>query len=298
MKKAMFILNPSSGKELAGDYKGQTIETLTSMGYEVNVKETQGQGDATKFARQACQEQYDLVTAMGGDGTINEAVNGLAEQEHRPLFSFIPLGTVNDFARALGIPLDPLQAIESLKTAQPRFTDIAKAQDQYFMNILAVGQVAENVSNVSVEQKTKLGTLAYLIEGVKALTSEDETEVTVEHDHGKWQGNAVIVLVALTNSVGGFEKLAPEAQTNDGLLHVIIVKSAGLPAFIRIASALLRGKLEEDPDVLVIKTEKVRIETTNEMTCNLDGDEGCTTPISIQILKQHIEILVPIGDTN
>lgn len=292
----MFILNPSSGKELAGNYKDQTIETLSSMGYEVEVKETQGEGDATNFARQACLEQYDLVTAMGGDGTINEAVNGLAEQEHRPLFSFIPLGTVNDFARALGIPLDPQKAIEALKTAQPRLTDIAKAQAQYFMNILAVGQVAENVSNVSVEQKTKLGTLAYLIEGIKALTSEDETEVTVEYDHGKWRGNAVIVLVALTNSVGGFEKLAPDAQTDDGFLHVFIVKSAGLPAFIRIASALLRGKLEEDPDVLVIKTEKVRIETKTEMTCNLDGDEGCITPISIQILKQHIEVLVPIGD--
>jgi len=295
MKKAMFILNPSSGKELAGDFKDQTIETLTSMGYEVDVKETQGQGDATNFARQACLEQYDLVTAMGGDGTINEAVNGLAEQEHRPLFSFIPLGTVNDFARALGIPLDPQKAIEALKTAQPRFTDIAKAQNQYFMNILAVGQVAENVSNVSVEQKTKLGTLAYLIEGVKALTSEDETEMTVEYDHGKWNGNAVIVLVALTNSVGGFEKLAPDAQPDDGFLHVIIVKRAGLPAFIRIASAILRGKIEADPDVLVIKTEKVRIETKTEMTCNLDGDEGCTTPISVQILKQHIEVLVPIG---
>jgi diacylglycerol kinase (ATP) len=291
----MFIVNPSSGKELAGDFKDQTIETLTSMGYEVDVRETQGQGDATNFARQACQEQYDLVTAMGGDGTINEAVNGLAEQQHRPLFSFIPLGTVNDFARALGIPLDPQKAIEALKTAQPRFTDIAKAQNQYFMNILAVGQVAENVSNVSVEQKTKLGTLAYLIEGVKALTSEDETEMTVEYDQGKWSGNAVIVLVALTNSVGGFEKLAPEAQTDDGFLHLFIVKSAGLPAFIRIASAILRGKIEEDPDVLVIKTQKVRIETQTEMICNIDGDEGCTTPISVQILKQHIEVLVPMG---
>ncbi len=294
----MFILNPSSGKELAGDFKEQTIETLTSMGFEVEVKETQGEGDATDFARLACEEKYDLVTAMGGDGTINEAVNGLAEQEHRPLFSLIPLGTVNDFARALGIPLDPARAIEGLKTAQPRFTDIAKAQNQYFMNILAVGQVAESVSNVSVEQKTKLGPLAYLIEGVKALTSEDETEVVVEHDNGTWSGNAVVVLVALTNSVGGFEKLAPDAQTDDGFLHVFIVKSKGLTAFIRMASAVLRGKIEEDPDVVVIKTEKVRIETSKEMTCNLDGDEGCSTPIAVQILKKHIEVLVPIGKTN
>lgn len=288
----MFILNPSSGKELAEDFKEQTIETLTSMGYEVTVKETQGKEDATNFARQACEEKYDLVTAMGGDGTINEAVNGLAEQPHRPLFSFIPLGTVNDFARALGISLDPTTAIEELKTATPHFVDIAKAQDQYFMNILAIGRVAESVSHVSVEQKTKLGALAYILEGIKTLTSDEETEVIVEHDQGTWKGNAAIVLVALTNSVGGFEKLAPQAQTDDGLLHVFIVKSAGLPAFVRMASAMLRGKFEEDADVVVIKTKNVDIETSPKLSCNLDGDEGCTTPISVQILGKHLQVLV------
>lgn len=289
----MFILNPSSGKELAGDFKEQTIETLTSMGYEVTVKETQGAEDATNFARQACREKYDLVTAMGGDGTINEAVNGLAEQPHRPLFSFIPLGTVNDFARALGISLDPATAIEGLKTATPHCVDIAKAQEKYFMNILAIGRVAESVSHVSVEQKTKLGAFAYILEGVKTLTSEEETDVIVEHDQGTWKGNAAIVLVALTNSVGGFEKLAPQAQTDDGLLHVFIVKSAGLPAFVRMASAMLRGKFEEDADVVVIKTKKVDIQTSPKLSCNLDGDEGCTTPISVQILGKHLQVLVP-----
>lgn len=78
--------------------------------------------------------------------------------------------------------------------------------------------------------------------------------------------------------------------------HVFIVKSKGLPAFVRMASAILRGKLEEDPDVVVIKTEKVRIETSKEMTCNLDGDERCSTPIAVKILKKHIEVLVPIGE--
>jgi YegS/Rv2252/BmrU family lipid kinase len=290
----MFILNPSSGKELASTFKEKTIETLESMGYEVDVKETQGEGDATKFARLACEENYDLVTAMGGDGTINEAVNGLAEQSHRPLFSFIPLGTVNDFARALGISLDPEEAIESLKTAEPHFVDIAKASDKYFMNILAIGQVAESVSLVSVEQKTKLGPLAYIIEGVKALTSKDETKVIVKHDHGTWEGDAVLVLVALTNSVGGFEKLAPKAEMDDGLLHVFVVKSAGIPAFIRMGTAVLLGKLEEDPDVVMIKTEKAHIKTDPELSCNLDGDEGCHTPIDVEVLKKHINVLIPL----
>lgn len=293
MKKAMFIINPSSGKELAHTFKEKTIDTLTKMGYDITVKETKGEGDASNFARQACDEVYDFVTVMGGDGTINEAVNGLAEQNHRPLFAFIPLGTVNDFARALEISLNPHEAIESMLTAEPHLVDIAKADQHFFMNILAVGKVADSVSHVSVDQKTKLGAFAYFIEGAKALTSKEETEVRITYDHGTWEGKADLVLVALTNSVGGFERLAPKAEKDDGLLHVFIVKRAGVSTFLRMATAVWRGKLEEDPDVVVIKTEKTHIETTPSLHCNIDGDDNCQTPITVEVLKKHIEVLIP-----
>ncbi|TWT02231.1 diacylglycerol kinase family protein [Planomicrobium sp. CPCC 101079] len=293
MKKAMFILNPSAGKEKAADHRLDVQFTLEQMGYMVDTRETAGKGDATRFAREACENKYDFVVAMGGDGTINEAVSGLAEQEHQPLFSLIPLGTVNDFARALGISLDPAEAIEALKTGSEKWVDIAKVGHQYFMNILAIGQIAESTYEVTPEQKTKLGALAYFVEGLKAITEDAEMYFEIEHDHGEWKGEAKLVLVALTNSVGGFEKLAPEALTDDGLLHLYIVKNAALPAFIRIAGALLVGKLEKDPAVEVVHTTKVSINTSNPLSCNIDGDEGCATPFQIEVLPRHIRALVP-----
>lgn len=293
MKKAMFILNPSAGKEKAADYRENVEKTLKEMGYNVDTKETKKQRDATLFARDACKEKYDFVVAMGGDGTINEAVSGLAEQPHQPLFSLIPLGTVNDFARALGISLDPEEAIEALKTGTEKAVDIAKVGDLYFMNILAIGDIAESTSSVSPEQKTRLGALAYFIEGVKAISSEEETYFEVEHDHGVWQGDAKLVLVALTNSVGGFEKLAPEALTDDGLLHLYIIEHAKLAGFVRMAGALWRGKLEEDPDVEAIHTTKVVVRTKKPLICNIDGDEGITTPFQIEVLPRHIRALIP-----
>src|SRR5690606_358638 len=186
MKKAMFILNPSAGKEKAAQYRAQVEQTLVDMRYSVDTRTTEKQHDATNFAREACELKYDFVVAMGGDGTINEAVSGLAEQPHQSLFSLIPLGTVNDFARALGISLDPPEAIEALKTGYEKRVDIAKVGKQYFMNILALGQIAESTYEVSPEQKTRLGALAYFIEGVKAITSDAEEYFTVEHDHGYW----------------------------------------------------------------------------------------------------------------
>lgn len=293
MKKAMFILNPSSGKEKAADYREQVENTLKEMNYLVDTKETEKQEDATRFATQACIEKYDFVVAMGGDGTINEAVSGLAEQEHQPLFSLIPLGTVNDFARALGISLDPPEAIEALKTGFEKKVDIAKVGDRYFMNILALGDIAESTYEVSPEQKTKLGAFAYFIEGAKAITSEAETYFMIEHDHGAWEGEAKLVLVALTNSVGGFEKLAPEALTDDGLLHLYIVENEALPGFIRMAGSLIRGKLEEDPAVDVIHTTKISINTKEPLLCNIDGEEGFSTPMVIEVLPRHIRALIP-----
>lgn len=293
MKKAMFILNPSSGKEEASDYKDQVEETLAEMGYSVDTRETEKQGDATQFAKEACESRYDFVVAMGGDGTINEAVSGLAEQEHQPLFALVPLGTVNDFARALKISLDPSEAIAGMKTGFEKRVDIAKVGHHYFMNILALGQIAESTYEVSPEQKTKLGAFAYFIEGLKAITHDTEEYFTITHDHGTWEGEAKLVLVALTNSVGGFEKLAPEALTDDGLLHLYIIKNAALPAFIRIAGAMLIGKLEKDPAVEVIHTTKVSIGTNEPLSCNIDGDEGCTTPFVIEVLPKHVRALVP-----
>lgn len=289
----MFILNPSAGKERAADYKGNVEKTLKEMGYIVDTRETEKQNDATLFAKEACEEKYDFVVAMGGDGTINEAVSGLAEQPHQPLFSLIPLGTVNDFARALGISLDPEEAIVALKKGTEKKVDIAKVGDMYFMNILAIGDVAESTSAVSTEQKTRLGALAYFIEGIKAITSDQETHFEIEHDHGVWEGNAKLVLVALTNSVGGFEKLAPEALTDDGLLHLFIVEHAKLAGFVRMAGALWRGKLEEDPAVEAIHTTKVNIKTKEPLICNIDGDEGCATPFRIEVLPRHIRALIP-----
>ncbi|HSP22903.1 MAG TPA: diacylglycerol kinase family protein [Planococcus sp. (in: firmicutes)] len=293
MKKAMFILNPSSGKEKAKDYAHQVEKTLEEMGYSVDTRETQKAKDATEFAAEACEKEYDFVVAMGGDGTINEVVSGLAEQEHHPLFSLIPLGTVNDFARALNISLDPPEAIEALKTGSEKWVDIAKVGDHYFMNILALGQVAESTYEVSPEQKTKLGAFAYFIEGLKAITKDTEQHFMIEHDQGAFEGEAKLVLVALTNSVGGFEKLAPEALTDDGLLHLYIIKNAALPAFIRIAGNMMTGKLDNDPAVEVIKTTKVSIRTNEPLYCNIDGDEGCATPFVIEVLPRHIRALVP-----
>lgn len=289
----MVIFNPSSGKEEAETYKERALTVLEALGYQIVEKETEKKDDAITFAKQACEEKMEFLVAMGGDGTINEVINGLADQSYRPLFSIVPLGTVNDFARALGIPLEPDIAIEALKMTNTEFVDIAQIGNKYFGNIVAIGELASSVANTSVEKKTKLGSLAYLIEGAKVVISNEEVGFTIQHDHGTWTGTSMLVLVGLTNSVGGFEKMMTNAEINDGLLHVYIFKKSGIANLVRMGTKILLGTLKEDDGVEVITTKRVYMESDRPLFCNVDGDEGVCTPFEIKVLPKHLKLLIP-----
>ncbi|WP_240620209.1 diacylglycerol/lipid kinase family protein, partial [Peribacillus acanthi] len=227
MKKAMIIVNPSSGKEEAVTYKKEIEWILHKQCYEVVISMTEKEMDATKYCQDACNKEFDLVVSMGGDGTLNETINGLVGQNHLPTLAIIPMGTVNDFARALKIPLDAKRAIELLKNGEKRRVDVGSLNNRYFVNIVAIGAIAEATYEVSPKQKTKLGALAYVIESVKTLVTKEKYPLHIEHDHGKWEGEAFLFLAALTNSTGGFEKLSPHAKVDDGVLHCYIIKDVG-----------------------------------------------------------------------
>ena len=293
MKQAMLIVNPSSGKELGEQYSDHALKTMKEMGYETVLRLTKGEGDAMEFAREACEKRYDFLAAMGGDGTINEAINGMAEQEYRPIFGLIPLGTVNDFARALNIPMKPEEAIDIFKQNHVQKTDVGKINDRYFINIVAVGALAEASFSTPVEQKSKLGPLAYIIEGMKKMKEKQPFELKVQSEHD-WEGEALLMLVALTNSVGGMETIAPEAKVNDGQLHVFIIKDMALPKFLLLLPKILLGELAESEHVHYMKVTKLQATSTYEMIANVDGDEGDQLPITIENLKQHLDILVPV----
>ncbi|MFD9628498.1 diacylglycerol/lipid kinase family protein [Peribacillus muralis] len=293
MSIVMIIINPSSGKEKAGKILPIAEKVLGEMYDQVTVRETKGEGDATNFAKEACIKRFDAVVSMGGDGTVNEIVNGLAEQEHRPVFGIIPLGTVNDFARSLGIPLNPEAAIDIIKDREIKESDIGKINDRYFMNVLAVGPIAEATYNVSVEQKTRLGSFAYFLEGAKAVIKRNPFPLTVEHDQGRWLGEAHLLISTMTNSVGGFEQLAPEAEVNDGKLHTFIIKDLSLPLLLKIIPSLMKGEIQGHDEVEYIQTSNLHLSTPTDIKVNIDGDEGFLLPFQATVLQKHLRLFVP-----
>ncbi|MFD1019258.1 diacylglycerol/lipid kinase family protein [Thalassobacillus hwangdonensis] len=293
LKKAMIIANPSSGKEEALDHIDRIEDVLSEKGYQVTVSQTEKELDATHFCMDACKDEFDMVVSLGGDGTLHETINGMVDQHHRPRLGIVPLGTVNDFARALNIPLDPEKAIDVLHSDQTTRVDIGKFNDRYFVNIVAIGAIAEATYEVSPEQKTRLGPLAYVLEGIKTLASDNSYPLDVEYDGKKWSGESLLFLAALTKSTGGFEKLSPEAKVDDGVLHCYIIKKVNLIKLGPIVTSILRGELKENDAVEYFTAKKVRVSSEEALVTNVDGEEGDRLPVDLEVKQSHLEVIIP-----
>ncbi|MBY0122202.1 diacylglycerol kinase [Bacillus sp. S/N-304-OC-R1] len=294
MKRARIIYNPTSGREIFKKNLAEVLQKLEKAGYETSCHATTGPGDATTAAKIAVKRKYDLVVAAGGDGTINEVVNGLAEQEYRPKLGIIPVGTTNDFARALHIPRDIEAAADIIAKGDTIPVDIGRINDRYFINIAGGGRLTELTYEVPSKLKTMLGQLAYYLKGIEMLPSIRSTEVRIEYDGKLFEGEAMLFLVGLTNSVGGFEKLAPDSSINDGLFSLLILKKTNLADFIRIATLAVRGEHINDPQVIYTQANRIKVQSSEKLQLNLDGEFGGLLPAEFVNLYRHLEVFVPI----
>ncbi|RLQ93766.1 diacylglycerol kinase [Falsibacillus albus] len=294
MRKARIIYNPTSGREIFKKSLAEVLMKLEVAGYETSCHATTCEGDASNAARIAVERKYDLVIAAGGDGTINEVVNGLAEQDFRPKLGIIPVGTTNDFARALHIPRDIMAATDIIVKGDTIPVDIGRMNDRYFINIAGGGRLTELTYEVPSKLKTMLGQLAYYLKGMEMLPSIRATEVSIEYDGKIFEGEVMLFLVGLTNSVGGFEKLAPDASINDGLFSLLVLKKTNLAEFIRIASMALRGDHVKDPNVIYTQANHIKVRSKEKMQLNIDGEFGGVLPAEFENLYRHLEVFVPI----
>lgn len=170
--KCTVIVNPTSGHERAPRYIPLLHSVLSQRFEDIIIRLTSGPKDATRFAADAAREGRDVI-CMGGDGTINEVINGMVPVNNPDsTFGFIPFGTVNDLARALHIPRSPQGAIHMLGNAVKTHIDVGKVNDRYFINVVGAGSISEAVGKVSIKEKTLFGSLAYYMKGMQVMASQ------------------------------------------------------------------------------------------------------------------------------
>lgn len=296
MKRARIIYNPTSGRELFKKHLPEVLEALEIAGYETSCHATTGEGDAIEAAKNAVQRDFDIVIAAGGDGTLNEVVAGVSEFENRPKIGLIPMGTTNDFARAVHIPRDIHKAVDIIVKGDTIPVDVGIVNGRYFINIAGGGRITELTYEVPSKLKTMLGQLAYYLKGIEMLPSINATKVKIEYDGEVFEDEAMMFLVGLTNSVGGFEKLAPNSSINDGKFTLLILKKCNMAEFIRLATLAIRGEHLNDPLVISKKATNITVTSEDKVLLNLDGEYGGTIPATFKNLYRHVEVFVPIDE--
>ncbi|MFC7677510.1 diacylglycerol kinase [Paenibacillus sp. GCM10028914] len=291
MRKARLIYNPTSGREEMKRRLADILQRLDSAGIETSCHATTGEGDATLAAAEAVERGYDLIIAAGGDGTLNEVINGMAEKENIPPLGVFPLGTTNDFARALGIPKNWEDYCDLVIRNETRPIDLGKANDRYFINIAGGGTLTELTYEVPSKLKTMIGQLAYYLKGLEKMVSLTPQELIIKASGQETiHDEFMVFLIANSNSVGGFERLAPGASIDDGLFDVIALRKCNLAEFVRVVSLALRGEHINDKKVIHFRTDYMEVVSPGPVMLNLDGEYGGMLPGKFRNLPHHLRI--------
>jgi lipid kinase YegS len=297
------VINPPSFDAVEALRRG--VEKLREAGHVVHPRMTFETGDASRFAWKSAEYGADLVVAAGGDGTINEVVNGLYEWiEGReadgkvpvlPRLGIVPMGTANDLAGGLGIPGgDPEAALAIAVAGIPLEVDVGRVNGRCFLNVSTGGFGAEATEESSDELKRLLGPVAYVVTGVRKFvrlevsrgrfTSDGETL----HD-----GDFLIFAVGNARRTGGGNYITAEADMEDRLLDVCIVERMSHLEAVRIAPSIRAGRHVNNPHVTYRKVRELLVEADHELTVNADGEPLCSRRFEYDLAPHRLTLMVP-----
>jgi YegS/Rv2252/BmrU family lipid kinase len=292
MKRILVIFNPAARGE-----KSQRLRRFldSKTRDRVMLAPTQGPGDATDLAAKAASEHCDVVVAAGGDGTINEVVNGLIGTTSA--LGIIPLGTVNVFAKELGISSRVESAWRTLEAGHTRTIDLGCAtsggQRRYFVQLGGVGFDARAVRAASWKLKKKIGPLAYVWAGLKVM-GETHAPIEVVHN-GTPPLRGAVVFVGNGRMYGGKYKLFPTARLNNGLLDVCICETFSVLDILRYGQGLLCGRHTTLRGVHYFQTREFSCHSTEPTPFQLDGEDAGDAPVTFSVMPAALRVVVPAG---
>lgn len=236
----------------------------------------------------------DLVACCGGDGTLNETVTGLMRLDPRPPLGYLPAGTVNDFASGLGISRELEAAAQKAVSGTPFDCDIGRFGDRYFTYVAAFGAFTDVAYQTTQQSKNMLGRMAYVLEGVKRLTSLKYYHMALEYDGGECEGDFLFGMISNATSVGGLKLLNDtRISMNDGMFEVLLVRNpSSLPEAQQVINAVLLHDYSS-PLITAIRTSRVVVRCAGETPWTLDGEfGGAPERVEIENLRLALRVIV------
>lgn len=303
----LFIVNPASGGGRSGREWAAIEGWLPSTGIPFEIVMTTRPLEATEIAERAVRESRPVVVAVGGDGTVNEVVNGFfhngAPIPTTSRMAMVPLGTGGDFRRTLNIPLDHRAAMEVLKTGIPRRLDAGcvtyRAHDgstavRHFINIADAGLGGEVVHSVNSGRK-RLGSATFTLTSFMALMRWKNKRMNVVVDGASHDIKAQQVVVANCQYFGGGMRMAPTASPTDGVFDVILVGNAGKLETIRGLGTIRNGAHLDvhNPNIQLMYGKRISVSSPEQVRIDLDGEDPGTLPALFEIQPSAIEFITP-----
>ncbi len=290
------IFNPSARGEKAEAF----CAGLESHFQNCVCRRTGQAGQARDLAAQAVRDGFQTIIAAGGDGTVNEVVNGIGDVPggfDSTHFGVLPLGTVNVFARELGLPRRPPEAVEVLKKGRTATIDLGHAEytvegslrQRFFIQLAGAGLDSRAIELVSWELKKKLGLFAYVVAGLKAMR---ETQPVIVADNGSVVSGE-LVLIGNGRFYGGSFAAFPAATLQDGLLHVCVLPKVTWPRLMAVGLGFLTGHLYRFCSALQFSPRSVKLTSTSRVILQLDGENACELPATLSIRPKALRVIVP-----
>nr|WP_163502537.1 lipid kinase YegS [Halomonas socia] len=290
--KARVILN---GKSAQIAEVRAAVKALRDAGAKLEVRVTWEAGDALRFCAEASREGISRLIAGGGDGTVNELVNGLMrlDRGQRPALGVLPLGSANDFANGAGIPLEPRLALALALEARPRWADVVRLGGQYYLNMASCGFGAEVTSSTPKALKRLLGGGAYSLMGALQAWRYQPYQGRLSWPEG--ESVAPLFLLAIGNGcqAGGGQRLAPSAKLDDGLLEVLIVRDFESLSGLKQALDELEALPASGDYVEYFQTTRLRFDSDAGLPLTLDGEPFEWTRFEAEVLTGELPLLLP-----
>ncbi len=295
-KKLLFIVNPRAGRTKSHAPLFDAAAVYCEAGYLVSIQTTQRSGDATRIVEEQGAE-YDVVACYGGDGTLNETVNGVLRlpQDRRPMITYLPGGSTNDFAASLHISAVPAVAAQSAMRLQPRYLDVGNFNERHFVYVASFGAFTRTAYRVPQDIKNAFGHFAYILEGVKDLDTLHPYRMTITADGEVFDGEYLFGAVSNSTSIAGMMKLSAEdVAFDDGRFEMLLVPVPKTPlAMQKLIRALLYQDYGNSEGLILRHVKHVVAQTEENIPWTLDGEYAPgAASIDISIEDNGIRMLL------
>ncbi|OON94194.1 MAG: lipid kinase [Candidatus Epulonipiscioides saccharophilum] len=297
MRKAILLYNPKAGNRkilTQLDYITQRIQRLR---YTLTMYRSEAKGAIeTYIVNEITQGDYDLIIISGGDGTINECINGMMKKKVYTPLAIFPLGTANDFANTALIPNTIEEALDIIEEGELRFIDVGLVNNKYFINVCNMGIFSGVSHEIDLALKKNFGKLAYYIKGVEELQNYETMDLEIEYDNKKMSNKYVLVLIFNGKGAGGFSKMAKDASIEDGYFDFVGIKEIDFFDIPKLFLKILQGEHLVDENIDYIKLQKAKIICKNmeeDFVTDVDGELGPNFPLNINVIKDQVRLYLP-----